>query len=231
MPGFTIPNVPDADKTSTDQSEPDRGDFEALGDRRRGVVYNTSVLSNNLAVTASSGMTVAIQGGEVFYQGSFYTVAAGNLTLDASEGSARFDLITVRISGGVGTLTKIKGTASSSNPTFPTLPETDVVLAAVYVASGVSSVTGTAIIDKRVLIMSSMTRVGAGAPASSLGNVGDLYINTTALTEVGRSQLYAKTGATTWENIAEFAYTARNITVSTSNPTGGTSGDIWVKVV
>lgn len=232
MTGFTIPNVPDSGKSSTDQSEPDRGDFEIVGDRRRGVIFTSST---SLAVTASSGLTVNVASGEIFLQGYYYSITGSTTTLDAADASARFDLVVIRVTNpgpsGTAAITKIKGTASGTNPLFPTITDNDVVLAAIYVAGGATVISNNDIVDKRVFGMSSATRFGAGAPAGSLGNVGDLYVNTTALTEVGRSQLYVKTGASSWENIAEFANVSRNITVSTSTPSGGTSGDIWVKVV
>lgn len=236
MPGFTIPNVPDSDKTSTDQSEPDRRDFEALGDRRRAVVYNDTNTALNLAVSPSSGLVLSVQGGEIFLNGTYYSLSSATytVTLESAGSANRFDLIVARANVGAGTasLTYIKGQADATNPVFPAVTDTDVWLAAVYVAAGNNTVSANNIIDKRTFIMSTTARVGAGVPSGTVGRLGDMYVSTATITDVGRSNLYVKTGASTWENVAEYpGYPSHNITVSTSTPSGGTSGDIWVKVV
>lgn len=61
MAGFTIPNAPDTDKSTLDQSEPDRVDFEILGNRRKGVVTGGEV-------TSVSGTTVAVTAATIAYE-------------------------------------------------------------------------------------------------------------------------------------------------------------------
>ena len=93
MPGFTIPNAPDTDKSTLDQSEPDRVDFEILGNRRKGVVTNAGV-------TSVSGNTVAVAAGTIAYEGTDYSLSAnGAYALSAAPSSGnRFDLVDARIS-------------------------------------------------------------------------------------------------------------------------------------
>lgn len=151
MPGFTIPNAPDTDKSGLDQSEPDRLDFEILGNRRRGIV-------TGCAVTASSGSTVSVSAGTAYLDDAFYSVAANAaLALTAAPSSGnRFDLVVARLATGTVTVTYITGTASTTNPTFPTITTSDVVLAAIYRRTS-QSIVSNDIIDKRTFVPSQTT--------------------------------------------------------------------------
>lgn len=143
MAGFTIPNAPDTDKSTLDQSEPDRVDFEILGNRRKGVVSGG-------AVTAVSGNTVAVAAGTIAYEGTDYALSSnGSYALSSAPSSGnRFDLVVARYASSAVTLQTISGTASSTNPVFPALPSTDVVLAAVLRRAN-ESIVSNDIIDKR----------------------------------------------------------------------------------
>lgn len=168
MPGFTIPNAPDTDKSTLDQSEPDRGDFEILGNRRKGVVSGG-------AVTAVSGNTVAVGSGSIAYEGTDYALSAnGAWALSSPHASSnRFDLVVARFATGAVTIVTITGIASSTNPVFPSIPDADVVLAAVLRRANTSIVTND-IIDKRVL-----------TPASVSTTVALTSINVTGGTDIG----------------------------------------------
>lgn len=148
MAGFTIPNAPDTDKSTLDQSEPDRVDFEILGNRRKGVVSGGEV-------TAVSGNTVAVSSGSISYEGTDYALSAnGSYALSSAPSSGvRFDLVVARYATGAVTLQTIAGIASSTNPVFPALPSTDVVLAAVLRRTN-EAIVGNDIIDKRVFSLS-----------------------------------------------------------------------------
>jgi hypothetical protein len=151
MAGFTIPNAPDTDKSGLDQSEPDRLDFEILGNRRRGIV-------SGCEVTASSGSTVSVSAGTAYLDDAFYAVssnAALVLTAAPTTGN-RFDLVVARLATGTVTITYITGTASTTNPTFPTVTTNDVVLASVYRRAS-QSVVSNDIIDKRTFVPSQTT--------------------------------------------------------------------------
>ena len=143
MAGFTIPNAPDTDKSTLDQSEPDRVDFEVLGNRRKGVV-------SGAAIAAVSGNIVSVASGSISYEGTDYALGANaTYTLSAAASSGnRFDLVVARYASSAVTLQTITGTASSTNPMFPALPATDILLAAVLRRAS-SSITGNDIIDKR----------------------------------------------------------------------------------
>lgn len=195
--GYIIPNASSPLASVLDQSEPDSGDFVALGDRKTGVV-------SGCAVTAQASPTayVDVASGEVISNGFYYSVSSGSIDLTAgTAGSARFDIVVIDSSG---TLTKRLGTAGV-NPTFADLQSGDVFLAAVYRAAGTSdTVTSSRIIDKRIFVPSNTARSGAVAPSG--GSVGDTYINTSVSSISGQSQYYVKTTSGAWENLAEFAY-------------------------
>lgn len=199
--GYTIPNAPDA--SVIDQSEPDSGDFVALGNRKSGVVSGCVVTANNV-----NDQTVLVTDGEVLSNGTYYqlTGSGGTTSLDmgsGTSGSARFDLVVIDSSG---TLVKRQGTAGS-NPTFPALVSGDVLLASVYRAAGTSDViSSTRIIDKRIITPTNVVRSGNGAPSTSVGAVGDVYVNTAISSNGGQSQVWVKTAATLWENLAEYTY-------------------------
>ena len=204
--GYTIPNAPDA--SVTDQSEPDSVDFVTLGNRSSGVVSGCAVTASGVA-----DQNVAIASGEVLSNGTYFTVTGTTLSLGQGDATGpRFDLVVVNSSGAVA---KRQGTPGS-NPTFPALTAGDVLLAAVYRASGTSDiVTSTRIIDKRITQPSNTKRTGAGTPDNSLGAIGDTYINTAVSSNSGQSQVWLKTAAALWENLAE--YTVPETALNTAN--------------
>lgn len=151
MAGFTIPNAPDTDKSTLDQSEPDRVDFEILGNRRKGVVSGG-------AVTAVSGNTVAVASGTIAYEGTDYSLSAdGAYALSSPPASGnRFDLVVARYASSAVTIQTITGTASTTNPVFPALPAADIVLAAILRRTN-ESIVSNDIIDKRAFSPSSVS--------------------------------------------------------------------------
>lgn len=211
MAGYIIPNAGDA--TFLDQSEPDSGDFIALGNRKSGVI-------SGCIVSANSNQTVAVSAGEVISDGTFHAITANpSFTMGlGSAGAARFDLVVINSSGAI---TKRDGSLQSgSNPTFPPLSDGDVLLAAVYRAAGTTDVIiSTRIIDKRIITPSSVVRSGAlvspNPPSSGLGNIGDLFVNTSVSSNTGQSQIYVKTTSSLWENIAEYYPIATANTINT----------------
>ena len=189
MPGFTIPNAPDTDKSTLDQSEPDRVDFEILGNRRKGVVTNAGV-------TAVSGNTVAVAAGTIAYEGTDYSLSAnGAYALSAAPSSGnRFDLVVARYASAAVTIQTITGVASTTNPVFPALPATDVVLAAVLRRAN-ESIVANDIIDKRAFVLSnvpvpstldSLTDVTAPSPSNNqvLQWNGSAWVNATINTTI-----------------------------------------------
>lgn len=141
--GFTVPNGPDA--ATVDQAEPDALDYQALGFRRTGVSASCFVTAQ-----VSPNMSVNVAAGSVVLNGVPVTVGAGSVTIQTADATARFDLIVV---DSVGDKIAIRGTASGSNPVFPACDlSMYVLLAAVYVGPGSSSITAAAIVDKRIYV-------------------------------------------------------------------------------
>lgn len=141
---FTIPN--EADAGVADQAEPDSVDIDILV-----AGFGTSGVSSGCAVTAQGtpDMTVAVASGEILVAGTPVTVASGNVTITAADGSnARFDLVVVNNSG---TKSATAGTPSS-NPAFPSIPANSIVLATVYVPNSDTTIESNQITDKRVIL-------------------------------------------------------------------------------
>lgn len=139
---FTIPNSGSAENAT--QAQVDSRDFDIL----LAGLSGTGVVGTGCAVTAqgSPNMTVAVASGSVLVAGVSASVSAGNVTITTADGTNdRFDLICVNSSG---TKSAVAGTPSS-NPVFPD-PAGKVVLAAVRVPAGASSINSAKIVDKRV---------------------------------------------------------------------------------
>ena len=159
--GYIIPNASSPLASVIDQSEPDSGDFVALGNRKTGVISGCAVTAQ-----ASPTTVVDVASGEVISNGVYYTYAGGTVDLTAgTAGSARFDIVVI---DSTGSLIARLGTATAGvNPTFADLQDGDVFLAAVYRAAGTGDVvTSSRIIDKRIFVPSNTARSGAGAPSS-----------------------------------------------------------------
>ena len=155
---FTIPN--EADAFNTNQAEPDSVDFGIIqaGLARDGVISGCAVTAQG-----TPDMTVAVAGGEVVVGGANATVTAGNVTITTADAAAaRFDLI---VSNSSGTLSAVAG-AAGSNPVFPAIPASSVVLAAVYVPAADTTIASNQITDKRLLVLDSAA-AGASAVADS----------------------------------------------------------------
>ena len=165
MAGFTIPNAPDTDKSTLDQSEPDRVDFEILGNRKKGVV-------SDAGVTVVSGNIVAVAAGTITYEGTDYSLSAnGSYSLSSAPSSGnRFDLIVARYASAAVTIQTITGTVSSTNPVFPTLPVADIVLAAILRRAN-QAIVANDIIDKRAFsLTSTITIANSSITAAKLAN-------------------------------------------------------------
>lgn len=187
MAGFTIPNAPDTDKSTLDQSEPDRVDFEILGNRRKGVVSGG-------AVTAVSGNIVAVASGTISYEGTDYSLSADpSYTLSSAPSSGnRFDLVVARYASSAVTLQTIAGTASSTNPIFPALPGTDIVLAAILRRAN-ESIVSNDIIDKRAFSPAAVpSTVALGS-----GTTGDYVASLVAGTAVALTNNSGETATPT----------------------------------
>jgi hypothetical protein len=141
---FTIPNETGA--FHADLAEPDSRDFADI----LAPAWNLTGVVSGCEVTAQGtpDMTVAVASGVAIVAGTSATVASGNVTITAADGTnPRFDLICV---DSAGTKSAVAGTAAS-NPVFGD-PAGKVVLAAVYVPANDTAIASNQIVDKRVIV-------------------------------------------------------------------------------
>ena len=141
--GYIIPNASDAGINSL-QAEPDAGDFSILGNNTFGV------LSGGVC-TNGGGTGISVSAGAFLIDGEIVTSTSGSVTLSVGDSSPRFDLV------GYDTETSqfahIAG-EPSSEPKFAFIPDTFVVLAAVFINSLATTIEASDIVDKRHLLLS-----------------------------------------------------------------------------
>ena len=88
----------------------------------------------------------------------------------------RFDLVVARLTTGTVAVTYITGTASTTNPTFPTITTADVVLAAIYRRTS-QSIVSNDIIDKRTFVRSQTTTSIVNADVSASAAIAYSKLN------------------------------------------------------
>lgn len=217
---FIIPNATDtasgAKYKNLDQAEPDSLDFEILGSAGRSGVLSgcevTALSASNTAVSVSSGVIVL--------NGQPYIVSGQSLFgLPAAPSDVRFDLVVVRVSGGTANLVTVQGNDELTNPEFPKSTNvlasgtvfdgavhidlsTDVVLASVYRQSN-QNITDSNVIDRRLLIETSIPNQGTTAPSASAGYVGKLYYRNNVISGTTASGVYVKNSLGTWIELAQ----------------------------
>ncbi len=148
---FKIPN--EADAAFADQAEPDSVDFDILA-----AIHDKDGVLDGCAVTEDSpqGLFVAVASGTVMVDGLKASVTGADVVITAADGSNdRFDLVVV---DSAGAITVVAGTAST-NPVFPAIPATRVVLAAVFVPTSDTQIADNQITDKRILIREIATTI------------------------------------------------------------------------
>ena len=142
--GYIIPNASD-DGINSLQAEPDAGDFSILGNNTFGV------LSGGVCSAGGSGTTISITAGAFLIDGEIITSTSGSVLLSVGASSPRFDLV------GYDTETSrfahIAG-EPDSEPKFAFIPDTFVVLAAVFIDSLDQTISATDVVDKRHLLLS-----------------------------------------------------------------------------
>lgn len=213
--GFTVPNATEyaaATIASLDQAEPDSLDFAVLGNRKNYVISggDVSSVTNAAGNPTPAYLNVAIGNVDVCINGVFGAIAGSTVVVPSAPSSsdARFDLIVAYNNGGTFQFAVIQGTESATNPVFPTVAATQMVLYAVYVKNTFNtSYTTQLLVDKRVTSPTVGAISGTGVPSGSLGSIGDSYINSTAPSNTGQSQVYVKTGAAAWTNLAQYVQT------------------------
>ena len=155
---FTIPNLGAA--PHDDQAFPNQADIDALS---AGIGGNGVTSGCLVTPQGSPNMTVHVAAGVLTVGTSAVSVTAGNVTISAASSNPRRDLI---VSNFSGTLSAIAGTPVAVVPTdpnivpvLPTLPSTNIALAAVDVPANTATITAAEIVDKRVLLSSGITTV------------------------------------------------------------------------
>ena len=197
MAGFTVPNASDYGVTfqSIDQAEPDSLDFQILGDGNYGI-FNGGDITPFSASTGSATLTAS----EVMVAGQYYSVASATLTFTAANTDPRFDIIVASVTSGVATYLTVVGTASATNPVFPTIASNQVPLYALYRKSG-TTFNSLSVVDKRKFV-ETIIRSGSAVP-SAAAEFGDLYFKTgTPATE--QSSLYVYSTEIGWQNLAKY---------------------------
>lgn len=197
MTGFLVPNAKQFGVSiqSLDQAEPDSLDFEIVGNNRYAVLSGLSATFN-----AASNGSATLTAGEVIIDGVYGSVAGATLNFTAPAVDPRFDLIVAQNSSGTFTLNTVVGTADATNPIFPTVASTQIVLYALYRKSGETFGNNSAV-DKRKLT-STIIRSGTGVPPA-VGVDGDLYIRTSFTPAIGQSSLYVKSSGS-WQNVGVY---------------------------
>jgi len=203
---FLIPNAGNTTGgnkfTALDQAEPDSVDFSILGNSSRsGVLSGAAVTANNNATD------VSVATGIVVLKGVPYVLSANaSLGLPSAPADYRFDLVVARITGASASLVVIEGANSATNPIFPASRQlltggydpatnvdfdTDVVLAAVF-RDGGAAVNAADILDKRVILTSTVLWQGAVVPGAGEGATGNLFLTNPAPEGDVNSGLYVK---------------------------------------
>jgi hypothetical protein len=139
--GFIIPNSGTYGPDLQSQ-QPDQGDFLILGNSQTGVVVGCKVTLTGFTAAIGVGPHIVVLNGEIFSLSPSVAVAI------AGKGALpRFDLVVVDATNGYSVLT---GTPAS-NPVFPDVSDTVVILAAIYIPAAGGS-TNPHIVDKRNLL-------------------------------------------------------------------------------
>jgi hypothetical protein len=180
---FRIPSL--AQAAFGDQAEVDPVDIDILVAGQAG----TGVISG-CAVTAqgSPDMTLAVASGSVRVGTTIAAVSSGNVTITTAHATLpRFDLVVVNSSG---TKSVTAGTAST-NPVFPAIPATSVVLASVYVPAADTTIQDNQIIGKQVLL-SSFSGFSLTAPRVPFAGSGGVLTDDADMTFVTDTLTIAK---------------------------------------
>lgn len=219
---FTLPNAIEYGVTtaSLEQAEPDALDFQILGERRSFVISGGDVTSTPTA-HLTEYIDIPIEDTEVYIDGQWGTITGRTVTIDAAPGSGtRFDVVCARYDAGgspVWDFYVVKGTVSTNNPVFPTVPPSGFTLLPLYAvivrADLKSSTLSRVYVDKRVFGTPTVIKSGSASPTGGVS--GDLYVKTGS-TSTGQSALWVNVGGT-WKNIGEYSSTNPVTTAATNN--------------
>jgi hypothetical protein len=161
--GFLIPNA--GDVSSPKMAEPDRVDFNTLGNARFGVITGCLVTASGSTATNTEGIAIV--------DGSLVVMAGGqNASLGSSGSQDRYDLLAVNKNGQ---LRVVPGTPAQS-PTFPDPPTDVTVLAAVFCPAGAGSLVDNVIDKRKFLSDALLTKRAALDPlVANRNGSGDMF--------------------------------------------------------
>lgn len=157
---FVVPNA--AEAALPQQARPDSRDLDIMNAAEMG----TGVLSGGSVTSQTTpNMTVQVAKAQVLIGGAAVTVPAGDSPACAAADATnpRIDLLTADTAGAK----LIVQGSPAAVPVMPAIPTGRVVLARLDVPPGAVSVSGTQIVDKRVMLL------GATIYAEDFGAVGD----------------------------------------------------------
>jgi microcystin-dependent protein len=185
--GFRIPNASSDQIVNFRQAEPDAGDFSILGNDRYGVFYGCGV-----STSGTGGFTVSLEAGPhiILVDGVVQQIpSSASVSLSTGATTDRFDL--VGWDAQANALAAISG-IPVDDPTFPDIPNSFVVFAAVLVPAGASNITPYNLTDKRRMLLH-----GARGAAAA----GDTFLRN-LLPDGGVGFQATGSGAISWANSA-----------------------------
>lgn len=131
---FQIPN--EASATYGDQAEIDAVDIDII----QAAFLKRGIISGLVATAAGGSLIVNVSSGVGVYNGASMTYAGGNTTLSAAHATLnRFDLV-ILSNAVTPILSSVTGTPSS-NPSFPAITASNIVLAVVFVPAAATTLT------------------------------------------------------------------------------------------
>lgn len=209
------------------------------------LVYDATgvVGSGDLAVTAATGLNVSVAGGRAYipgtqatYQGSYFVENRGAATVTITAGHAtlaRRDLIVAKVedsaySGATNawSLAVVTGTPAAS-PSEPAAPANSLTLAMLSVPAAAASISAVTITDRRAMVVPKGVPVFTNSTDRTLKVPSPTAGMLSFLTTPGAGLLprYEYYNGSAWVRLRP------EVTVSTSAPSGGEDGDVWITVV
>jgi microcystin-dependent protein len=161
--GFLIPNAQDVAKPS--MAEPDRIDFNTVGNSRWGVIEGCLVTISLTSATNTAGTAIV--------NGVIVSMPGGQSVNVGSTDQDRYDALCV---DHTGTLQLVQG-QPSLDPVFPEIPVNMTLLATVLAPTGGSASYPDNVVDKRNMLSDSLlTKIApSGSLIVNLNGTGNLY--------------------------------------------------------
>lgn len=176
-------------------------DFQAVEDQTDWAAQaaseaGTGVITG-MAVSPSSGMTVAVAAGTYMVNGTVYTYAGGTVTATSASVSDRRDIVSINTSGTLavtaGTACGTAGWTRSSSglpPVKPAIPSASALLGELAITSTTTTIASINIVDKTTIVARTPGTLLARAQyAPSSAGSYTLVVSTTGLTALDTTNL------------------------------------------